>query len=176
MGTEKTTTRQYAMQLGTYMGVFWVLKFMLFPMGLTTTFLMMLFFGLTLCVPFMGYRYARLFRDQVCSGQISFLRALGFTVLMYVFASLLAAVCHYIYFAFLDGGYVLDTIESALQHVEAQGVEGTETYISAISEALALARLMTPVDIVMQLLWQNVFYCTLLSLPTALLVQCGHRQ
>ena len=47
------------MHFGTYMGVYWILKFILFPLGLSIPFLLFLFFGLTLGVPFMGYYYAR---------------------------------------------------------------------------------------------------------------------
>ena len=46
---------QYAMLFGTYLGGYWILKFILFPLGLTIPFLSFLFVGLTLCVPFMGY-------------------------------------------------------------------------------------------------------------------------
>lgn len=76
-------TQRYAMLFGTYMGGFWILKFILFPVGLSVPFLLFLFMGLTLCVPFMGYYYARMYRNQVCGGGISFLHAWIFTVFMY---------------------------------------------------------------------------------------------
>ena len=72
--------QRYAMLFGTYMGGFWILKFILFPVGLSVPFLLFLFMGLTLCVPFMGYYYARMYRNQVCGGGISFLHAWIFTV------------------------------------------------------------------------------------------------
>ena len=100
------------MLFGTYMGGFWILKFILFPVGLSVPFLLFLFMGLTLCVPFMGYYYARMYRNQVCGGGISFLHAWIFTVFMYMFAALLAAVAHYIYFRFIDHGYVINTCET----------------------------------------------------------------
>ena len=43
--------QRYAMLFGTYMGGFWILKFILFPVGLSVPFLLFLFMGLTLCVP-----------------------------------------------------------------------------------------------------------------------------
>lgn len=88
------------------------MKFILFPVGLSVPFLLFLFMGLTLCVPFMGYYYARMYRNQVCGGGISFLHAWIFTVFMYMFAALLAAVAHYIYFRFIDHGYVINTCET----------------------------------------------------------------
>ena len=79
------------MHFGTYMGVYWILKFILFPLGLSIPFLLFLFFGLTLGVPFMGYYYARTYRDKVCGGSIRFLQAWVFIVFMYMFAALLTA-------------------------------------------------------------------------------------
>lgn len=105
MAENRGYMQRYAMLFGTYMGGFWILKFILFPVGLSVPFLLFLFMGLTLCVPFMGYYYARMYRNQVCGGGISFLHAWVFTVFMYMFAALLAAVAHYIYFRFIDHGY-----------------------------------------------------------------------
>lgn len=108
MAENRGYMQRYAMLFGTYMGGFWILKFILFPVGLSVPFLLFLFMGLTLCVPFMGYYYARMYRNQVCGGGISFLHAWIFTVFMYMFAALLAAVAHYIYFRFIDHGYVIN--------------------------------------------------------------------
>lgn len=112
MAENRGYMQRYAMLFGTYMGGFWILKFILFPVGLSVPFLLFLFMGLTLCVPFMGYYYARMYRNQVCGGGISFLHAWVFTVFMYMFAALLAAVAHYIYFRFIDHGYVINTCET----------------------------------------------------------------
>ena len=112
MAENRGYMQRYAMLFGTYMGGFWILKFILFPVGLSVPFLLFLFMGLTLCVPFMGYYYARMYRNQVCGGGISFLHAWIFTVFMYMFYALLAAVAHYIYFRFIDHGYVINTCET----------------------------------------------------------------
>lgn len=92
MAENRGYMQRYAMLFGTYMGGFWILKFILFPVGLSVPFLLFLFMGLTLCVPFMGYYYARMYRNQVCGGGISFLHAWVFTVFMYMFAALLSPI------------------------------------------------------------------------------------
>ena len=65
MGEKRYNMQQYAMIFGTYMGVFWILKFTLVPLGMTSPFLLLLFICLTLCVPFMGYYYTKIYRDKV---------------------------------------------------------------------------------------------------------------
>lgn len=119
--------QRYAMLFGTYMGGFWILKFILFPVGLSVPFLLFLFMGLTLCVPFMGYYYARMYRNQVCGGGISFLHAWIFTVFMYMFAALLAAVAHYIYFRFIDHGYVINTCETMVDTLAQSNMPGMDS-------------------------------------------------
>ncbi|MBQ8501620.1 MAG: DUF4199 domain-containing protein [Bacteroides sp.] len=163
-------TQRYAMIFGTYMGVFWILKFVLFPLGLMVPFLSFLFVGLTLCVPFMGYYYARSFRNQVCGGAIGLMQAFAFAVLMYMFASLLTAVAHYVYFRFIDGGFILDTCEAQIRQVAQSGIPGIEAYTDMYSETLQVMRALNPLEITLQLISTNFFVGIMLALPTALLV------
>lgn len=163
-------TQRYAMLFGTYMGGFWILKFILFPVGLSVPFLLFLFMGLTLCVSFMGYYYARMYRNQVCGGGISFLHAWIFTVFMYMFAALLAAVAHYIYFRFIDHGYVINTCETMVDTLAQSNMPGMDSYIATYQEALETARLLSPIDITLQMISSNVFWGSILAFPTALFV------
>lgn len=158
------------MLFGTYMGIFWVMKFTLFPLGLTIPFLLFLFAGLTLGVPFMGYYYARTYRNRVCGGSISFLHAWVFTVFMYMFASLLTAAAHYAYFQFLDHGYVVNTVEAMVDTVAQSNLPGMESYIATYREALDAARSISPIEIAMQMVSSNVTWGAILALPTALFV------
>ncbi len=158
------------MHFGTYMGAYWVLKFILFPLGLTIPFLLFLFIGLTLGVPFMGYYYARMYRNKICGGEISFVQAWIFTVFMYMFAALLTATAHFIYFRFIDQGFIINTYTVLLDNALQAGVPGMGTYISQFKEAMEVLRSLSPIDITLQLLSQNVFYGSILAIPTALVV------
>ena len=160
----------FFMLFGSYLGGFLILKFILFPLGLTIPFLSFLFVGLTLCVRFMGYYYVRMYRNIVCGGGISFLHAWIFTVFMYMFAALLTAVAHYIYFRFIDHGFVINAYESQIDILNQSGVPGIEAYANMFQETLETVKSLTPIDITMQLVSWNVFCGSLLALPTALFV------
>lgn len=166
--TENKGYIQYAMLFGTYLGGYWILKFVLFPLGLVIPLLSFFFVGLTLCVPFMGYYYVRMYRNTVCDGAISFLHAWIFTVFMYMFAALLTAMAHYIYFRFIDHGFVINTYESQINMLLQSGVPGIEAYTDMFQEALDTVKSLTPIDIAMQLVSWNVFCGSLLAFPTAL--------
>lgn len=159
------------MHFGTYMGAYWILKFILFPLGLTIPFLLFLFIGLTLGVPFMGYYYARMYRDKICGGEINFVQAWIFTVFMYMFAALLTAMAHFIYFRFIDQGFIINTYTSLLDNTSQAGIPGMSSYINQFKETMEVIRSLSPIDITLQLLSQNVFYGSILAIPTALIVK-----
>ena len=168
MQTKKGNMQQYAMIFGTYMGIFWILKFALIPLGLTHPFLSLLFICLTICVPFMGYYYTRLYRDRVCGGVIPFMHAWSFNILMYMCAALLTAIAHYVYFQYIDEGYILNTCRETLETL--MSTPGMEVNSGQIKQALETMERLTPVDIMLNMLQTNVFFCVLLGIPTALLV------
>ena len=153
------------MIFGTYMGVFWILKFTLVPLGMTSPFLLLLFICLTLCVPFMGYYYTKIYRDKVCGGTIGFLHAWVFDIFMYVCAALLTAVAHYVYFRFIDQGFMLDTFRQQSMQMTGNilmSPEQMKTYIDTMGT-------LTPTDITLSMVSSNIYYCALLSIPTALI-------
>ena len=160
--------QRYAMLFGTYMGAFWIAKFILFPLGLSSPFILLLFLGLTLYVPFLGFRYTKRYRDQVLGGHISFLHAWAFTLQIYLFATILTSLAHFFYFRFIDHGFVFNTYEALLKEVTASQLAGAEDYIKQLETNLKLLQGLTPVDITFQLISQNIFYGSLMALPTAL--------
>ncbi|MEG1564273.1 MAG: DUF4199 domain-containing protein [Bacteroides sp.] len=176
MTDNRSFLQKYAMHFGTYMGIYWVLKFILFPIGLSIPFLLFLFIGLTLGVPFMGYYYVRMYRNKVCGGYINFVQAWIFTIFMYLFASLLAAVAHYLYFGFIDNGYIAHTYLDIINTAAKTPLSGIEPYVAQMRTVIELISSMTPIDITLQLLSQNVFYGTLLAIPTALIVMKRNKQ
>lgn len=167
---------RYAMVFGTYMGLFWIAKFILVPIGITTPFLLLLFFCLTLCVPFLGYYYTKMYRDKVCGGQISFFHAWTFNLFMFICASMLTAVAHYVYFAFIDQGYLIGVCKDMLNTIETSNMPGTEAYVAQVKESIDVLEALTPTDIILQLLVNNVYNCALLSIIIALIAKRHAKQ
>jgi hypothetical protein len=170
MKENRSYLQRYAMLFGTYMGSFWILKFIIFPIGLTVPFLLLMFAGLTLAVPFVGYYYAKTYRNQACGGYISFFHAWMFSLFMYLFAALLTAVAHFIYFRYIDQGYILSTYSNILNNLPPETAKEMGDYIALLKDSLNVVRGMSPIEITMQLVSQNVFYGSLIAIPTALFV------
>ena len=171
MTEKKPNLQEQAMRYGTLMGIFWTLKFVLFPMGMQTPLLLIAFFLLTLIVPVAGFFFVRQYRDQECGGTIGFVPAFTFTLFMYMFAALFTAVAHYIYFRYLDNGLIVGTYSDMLAQMELIATESMKPSIEQFQQALDVISALSPLDITLHLISQNIFYCTLLALPTALLVK-----
>lgn len=169
MTENRSYLQKYAMHFGTYMGVYWTLKFILFPLGFTIPFLSLLFIILTLAVPFMGYHYAKMYRDKICGGSIRFSHAVIFCISMYMFASLLVAATHYIYFQFIDHGFIINSYTQLWDEL----MEKTPALIEnkeIINDTINTARSLTAIKITMQLLSWDVIWGTILAIPTGLMV------
>lgn len=171
MEKQEVNLQKHAMRYGTYMGIFWVAKFALFPTGLTNPLLMLLFLLCTLAVPFVSYFMARSFRNTYCKGFIRFPQAWIFTTFMYMFAALLVAVAHYVYFAYIDQGYIVNTYASLIEEVRAMNLPAMDAYLTQMEQLLELARNFSPIELTIQLLSQNVIYGSILALIVALFVK-----
>lgn len=163
--------QECAMRYGTSMGLLWIFKFALFPLGLMIPFLQLLFLILTLGVPVVGYIFARRFRDRHCEGGVlPFWRAFLFTVFMYMFASMLVCVAHYIYFRYLDGGFVMETYRTLLMQVKESASAELMPFLQQYEEALDLIAGLSPLELTFQMISNNIFMGVLMAIPTALLV------
>lgn len=178
---EEPTMMNCAMNMGLVVGAYYIVKFCLFPLSLHSTMAALLFLGLTLVVPFLVYQLTKRFRDQYCGGQIEFFRALVFSMLTMGFGSLLAAVAHYIYFAFIDGGAMVGALAqsieqlqnidlSVLEEANADAIAQFNQYIEAMKQTSQQLQALSPIDITMGMLSNNFSWGVILSLPIALLV------
>ncbi len=165
----KNYLHKYAMHFGTYMGVYWIVKFILFPLGFHIPFLSLLYMILTLSVPVIGYYYVKAYRDKICGGSIRFAHAVIFTIFMYMFASLLVAVAHYLYLEFIDHGYLLDAYTRLLHEAMEQNQALLDNK-EMIEEMISNIRELSPIDITMQLVSWDIFWGAILSIPTGLFV------
>lgn len=170
MTEKKRNFQEDAMRYGTIMGIFWTLKFVLFPMGMTMPLLLMAFFLLTLIVPVAGFFLVRQYRDKECQGILSFSRAFLFTSFMYLFAALFATIVHYIYFRFMDNGLIVNTYQDMLNQMSTVTTDDLKPSLEQFQQALDIIATLSPLEISIQLITQNIFYCTLIALPTAILV------
>ena len=181
MNQERPTIMNHAMNFGAVAGLYYIVKFCLFPLSLHSTMAAFLFLGLTVLVPFFIYQLVKRYRDLCCGGKIDFARAAIFSVLTMGFASLLASVAHYVYFAFIDGGAVVGALAqsidqlqsidfSSLEGVNADSIDQFNQYVELMQRTMSQLQAMSPIDMTIGMLGNNASWSLILSLPIAIVV------
>ena len=125
---------------------------------------------MTLFVPVLGYIYARRYRNQYHEGNFSFTQAFSFCFLMYLFASILTALAHYVYFRFIDQGYLLNTYLDQLETIKDSVTGDMKISVEQLIGSLNVISSLSSLQLTFQLLSQNFFYGILLAIPTGLVV------
>lgn len=165
---EQAVLTRYATFCGTLMGLFWLAKFTLVPLGIIIPPLMLLFLGLSLFVPFVAYVMARSYRNRYCAGVIGFGQAWIFLFLTFLYASLLTAMGYFIYFRFIDGGFILNSLEEMVEEFLSSLPQLQREQMGAqMRELINAQRSLTPITIALQQMSQNLMLGAIMALLIA---------
>lgn len=160
----------YARVDGAILGLLWIASFACFVGQFHYPFCGMLWMASLIGTPiWVGFRTAR-FRDRVLEGVISFRRAYGFSIFTMFYASLILAIGQFVYFQFLDHGFV---ISQYMQLLSDPGVKdllkGYGMTEDVMKEAVSAFQEMRPIDLSLELLYSNITIIVILCLPIALI-------
>lgn len=157
---------------GLQAALMWVISFACFILQFQYTLLgiVSLIFGVASLL-FITMRVKR-FRDRVRDGLLSFGQAFIYGLLIYLYASLLFALAQYLYFQFLDNGFMVShylSIVDTDEYRQAMALYGlTESDIKVAMDNITAMR---PIEIAMQFFSVNVIMGAVISLPVALIMQ-----
>ncbi len=166
------TIGAYARVYGLYMGIFWAVKFVFFPLGFSYPVFSFIFLLLTIMVPFVGAWFVKKIRDGVLDGRLGFWQAFLLSSNIYMYASLIAAIVHFIYFRFIDNGFILNSyLESVNQMQELLGSGEAAANIEMLKANVELMGTLSPIQIVFSLLSNNVVFGLFISLLAAVFLK-----
>ena len=115
MQENKSLLLKSAMEFGFGMGCYWVLKYIFFIFSLQVHLLSSLYWGMTLLVPYLAYRFTKRYREIV-GGQIGFFHAWQFGILLYFFAALIVSLVHYGFYRYLaPADFLTNSIKEAIR-------------------------------------------------------------
>ena len=126
---------------------------------------------LMIATPFLVSRRLMKFRDESLGGAISFGRGWGYSVYVFFYASILLALAQYVYFAYIDQGYLLSSFTEALSSSEAKQMVEQYGAQQMIQESMEELGQMRPIDYVLNILTVNIFIGAVLGLPIAALIK-----
>jgi hypothetical protein len=156
---------------GALTALLWVVAFAFYIAGLTQPEWLLASIILMVASPFYIARRLRLFRDEALGGVISFSRSWGYVVLVFFYGSLLLALAEYAYFAFLDRGFLMQTLQQLLGSAETQQVLAQYGMKETVADNMAMLQSMRPIDLAVNMLTTNLMLGIIMGLPIAFLMK-----
>ena len=152
-----------AMRYGFSLGVFWVVKYLFFILGTSNSFFSIIYWGMSLAVPFVAYTLTKQYRADI-GGHIGFLHAWQFGVLIYFFAALIVSLLHYVFYRYIADPSLLSNTLMQTQMLLKE-MKANDEVLKAVNEMQ-----LTPIHMAIQGIFNNVFYGIVLSIPVAALI------
>lgn len=153
---------------GALLAVAWVVSFACYVRGLASSVLLALGMVIAVWSLFFVTQRTRRFRDEARDGMISFGRAYGYVVLTFFYAAMLFAIAQYIYFAYIDNGWIAAQVAATLSNSENAALLAAYGLDSALEESLAQMAATRPIDYALNYLTVNIMVGMVVGLPIAL--------
>ena len=164
--------RAFARVDGTYVGVGWIASFACYLGGLSSPMLGFVGGILAVASPFFAAKRLIKFRDDIRDGEISGRRSMLYYALMFFYASLLFALAQYLYFAFLDGGYLMREYTSMLSSPEMkQAMQVYGMTADQLMEGLKEFANTSPIMTALNIMTMNITIGLIFSLPVSLITR-----
>ena len=166
---EYVQLKAFARQDGALMALLWIGALVCYVQGLTNGLMGLAAVAMIVATPFLAANRLRHFRDEARGGSISFGRAYAYTVLVFFYGGLLLAAAMFVYFYFIDGGYLMG------KYQEMMGTEENRRLLDALGmrgemeEGLRQLADMRAIDYALNMLTANIMAGMLLGIPIAAL-------
>ena len=119
---------------------------------------------------FVGERLKK-FRDYGREGLISFRRGYAYTILVFFYGGVLFAVAQYLYFAFMDNGFLLSQFSKMVTSEEGKALLQQYGMQQMVDESLQEMANIRPIDYALNMLTINITMGFVLGLPISLIKQ-----
>ena len=165
--SEYTQLRAFARNDGAFLGIMWMVSFVLTMLSPKVPLLGT--FGLTLAflTPFFVVRRIRMFRDHIREGLLGYWSGYSYSMSMFFYAALLLALVQYVWFAFVDdGSFLSTTLEQMKQMLLANKYPEQE-----VNAAIGQMKNMRPIDWAIYFLSTNVIMGFVLSVVIAFITK-----
>lgn len=163
--------KAYARQDGFFLAILWIASFASYILGFTNQMLAMAAMLMAVMTPFFVASRLRKFRDDGREGVISFGRSYAYTIFVFFYGAVLLAVAQYLYFAYIDNGYLLDSFAKMIGSEEGRAVLKQYGMTQVVDEGLAEMAMTRPIDYALNILTINITLGFVLGLPIAMIMQ-----
>ena len=163
--------KAFARQDGALLALLWIGASLLYLMGLSNQMLGLAAIMLLCYTPFFVGGRLRNFRDYGREGIISFRRGYAYTVMVFFYGGVLLAVAHYLYFAFMDKGFLLSQFSQVISSDEGQQMLKQYGMTQLADQSLQEMANIRPIDYALNMLTVNIVLGFILGVPISLIMQ-----
>ena len=153
------------------LSLLWIGSFACYIKGLSSPTLAFAALLLMTLSPFFAASRLRHFRDYAREGFITFKRGYAYTVMSFFYAGLLMAMAIYVYFEFMDHGYLLGMYSSVMDSEEGKRVLEMSGMKEQMAQGLQDLYNMRPIDYAVNMLTAIIMTGLVLALPIAAMLQ-----
>lgn len=154
-----------AMVYGLYLGLFLIFKFFAEVMSLSGSGYGLVYAFCILMLPFLVLYFAVLFGRKQPPGVLGYWHYFRFIFMIFFFASTILAVAQYVYFAFINPGFLQGQYETLLSNMDL--LSETMPVFGQYKEMFGQMQAPTPAMMVYQTIWIYVLAGVLLGFPLA---------
>ena len=163
--------KAWARQDGFFLALFWIVCFISYIIGLSNQMVGMLSMLMVVTSPFFVANRLKKFRDEGREGVISFGRSYAYTIFVFFYGAVLLAVAQYLYFAYMDNGYLVNSLARMMSTDEAKMMLEQYGAQSLVDEGLAEMAATRPIDYALNILTINISLGFILGVPIGLIMQ-----
>ena len=163
--------KAYARQDGFFLALLWIASFSSYIMGLTNQILAMAALLMAVMSPFFVANRLKKFRDEGREGVISFARSYAYTIFVFFYGAVLLAVARYLYFAYMDNGYLVNSFAKMMTTDEGKMLLEQYGMTQMVDESLAEMAATRPIDYALNILTINISLGFILGVPIGLIMQ-----
>ena len=163
--------KAFARQDGALLSLWWIGGFACYIQGMSHPTLGMVAVLIIVSSPFFVANRLRHFRDDVRDGVISFSRGYTYTVMTFFYGGVLLAAACYVYFAFIDQGFLVGKLSTVINSEEGRKVMELYGLGNQMNESMKELTSMRPIDYALNLLAVNISFGFFFGLPIAVLMQ-----
>jgi putative flippase GtrA len=163
--------KAYARQDGFFLALLWIASFSSYIMGLSNQILAMAAILMAVMSPFFVANRLKKFRDEGREGVISFGRSYAYTIFVFFYGAVLLAVAQYLYFAYMDNGYLVNSFAKMMTTDEGKMVLEQYGMTQMVDESLAEMAATRPIDYALNILTINISLGFILGVPIGLIMQ-----
>lgn len=168
---EYVQLKAFARQDGALLAVLWIGSFCCYMLGLTKPLLGLLAILMAASTPFFAAARLRHFRDYAREGVISFRRGYAYTILIFFYGGLLLSAAMFVYFHFMDKGYLLSKFTELVYSEEGQRALQVYHMKEEMAQGLKEMAALRPIDYAVNMLTVNIASGFMLGLPIAAIMQ-----